>query len=265
MQVDEWAVVVWHDDGQLGVEGVVHLPDGSFVTPERVVVLRVLGVRVTGRGEDLVPRRGVGVGLWDTVGRLHGDREDVAGSSDGHTSAKHHLFTVAVQHALIRIPWRWQCEGDVHLLVGIPAGQADLSHQHGGVEVGDVTRVASEGPQWVQGKGDGHRDIDRARVLQKERGLGAGARLAAGHRAFGRGWLVQAVLESLILWYAEVNLVEAQKEDVPVLSHLWGFDLLDFEEVADGEEGDGHGADADHKDDQWRTIIDVAPQVLQRI
>lgn len=49
------------------------------------------------------------------------------------------------------------------------------------------------------------------------------------------------------------------------LSHLWGFDLLDFEEVADGEEGDGHGADADHKDDQWRTIIDVAPQVLQRI
>lgn len=66
-------------------------------------------------------------------------------------------------------------------------GQADLSHQHGGVEVGDVTRVASEGPQWVQGKGDGHRDIDRARVLQKERGLGAGARLAAGHRAFGRG------------------------------------------------------------------------------
>lgn len=45
--------------------------------------------------------------------------------------------------------------------------------------------------------------------------------------------------------------------DVPVggecpsyLSHLWGFDLLDLKEVADGEEGYGHGADADRKDDQ---------------
>lgn len=49
------------------------------------------------------------------------------------------------------------------------------------------------------------------------------------------------------------------------LSHLWGLDLLDLEEVADGEEGDGHSADADHKDDQRWSVINVAPQILQRI
>lgn len=59
-----------NDDGKLWVECVVHLADGSFVTPERVVVLTVFGIRVTGRGEHLVPGRGVGVRLRDAVWRL---------------------------------------------------------------------------------------------------------------------------------------------------------------------------------------------------
>lgn len=35
---------IWNDDRQLWVECVVHLADGSFVTPEGVVVLTVLGI-----------------------------------------------------------------------------------------------------------------------------------------------------------------------------------------------------------------------------
>lgn len=64
------ATHVWNDDGELGVEGVVHLSDGSFVTPEGVVVLAVFGIRVADRGEDFVPGGGVGVRLRHTVWRL---------------------------------------------------------------------------------------------------------------------------------------------------------------------------------------------------
>lgn len=46
---------------------MVHLADGSFVTPERVVVLTVFGIRVADCGEHLVPGGGVGVRLWHTV------------------------------------------------------------------------------------------------------------------------------------------------------------------------------------------------------
>lgn len=35
---------IWNNDSKLWVEGVVHLADGSFVTPEGVVVLTVLGI-----------------------------------------------------------------------------------------------------------------------------------------------------------------------------------------------------------------------------
>lgn len=49
---------------------MIHFADCSFVTPEGVVVLTVLGVRVTDRGEHLVPGRRVGVRLWDAVRRL---------------------------------------------------------------------------------------------------------------------------------------------------------------------------------------------------
>lgn len=61
------ATHVWNDDGELRVEGVIHLADGSFVTPEGVVVLAVLGVRVADRGEDFIPGGGVGVRLRHTV------------------------------------------------------------------------------------------------------------------------------------------------------------------------------------------------------
>lgn len=65
---------IWDDDGQLWVECVVHFADGSFVTPEGIVVLTVLGVRVADRGEHLVPGGGVGVRLRNAVWRLPVDR-----------------------------------------------------------------------------------------------------------------------------------------------------------------------------------------------
>lgn len=49
------------------------------------------------------------------------------------------------------------------------------------------------------------------------------------------------------------------------LCQLWRPDLLNLEEITDGEEGDGHRTDADHKNDQRGTVVDVAPQVLYRV
>ena len=62
------------DDGELGVERMVQLADGALVAPEGVVVLAVLCVRVARRGEQLVPGRGVGEGLWHAVGWLPAKR-----------------------------------------------------------------------------------------------------------------------------------------------------------------------------------------------
>lgn len=61
---------IWNDDSELRVECMVHLANCSFITPEGVVVLAVLGVRVSDRREQLVPRRGVGVRLRHAVRRL---------------------------------------------------------------------------------------------------------------------------------------------------------------------------------------------------
>lgn len=61
------ATHIWDDDGEFGVQRVVHLPNGSFITPEGVVILAVFGVRVTDCGEDFIPRGGVRVRLWHTV------------------------------------------------------------------------------------------------------------------------------------------------------------------------------------------------------
>lgn len=58
---------IWDDDGQLWVECVVHFADGSFVTPEGIIVLTVLGVWVADRSEHLVPGGGVGVRLRNAV------------------------------------------------------------------------------------------------------------------------------------------------------------------------------------------------------
>lgn len=64
------ATHVWNDDGEFGVQRVVHLPNCSFVTPEGVVILAVFGVRVTDGGEDFIPGGGVGIRLRHTVWRL---------------------------------------------------------------------------------------------------------------------------------------------------------------------------------------------------
>ncbi len=49
------------------------------------------------------------------------------------------------------------------------------------------------------------------------------------------------------------------------LRQLWRLDLLNLEEITNGQEGDGHCTDADHKNDQRWTVVDVASQVLYRI
>lgn len=185
-----------------------------------------------------------------------------------------------------------------------PTRQADLLPQHGGVQVRDVARVPSKRPLGVQSEGNGDRYVDGSRVVQQERDLSAGARLDAGHaHVLRRRGLIPAVLYGFVLRDAEVQLVEAQQERVPVLKggqseragsqrlktnaealapvdvhkaqvcspddahlrQLRRFDLFDLEEVANGQEGDGHGADADHEDDQRWTTGDVAPQVLHRV
>lgn len=58
---------IWNNHGKFWVECVVHFANGSFVTPEGVVVLTVLGIWVADRGEHLVPRCGIGVRLWHAV------------------------------------------------------------------------------------------------------------------------------------------------------------------------------------------------------
>lgn len=52
---------------------------------------------------------------------------------------------------------------------------------------------------------------------------------------------------------------------VPYLCQLWRLDLLNLEEITDGQEGDGHCTDADHENDQGWTVVNVASQVLYRI
>lgn len=81
-----------------------------------------------------------------------------------------------------------------------PTGEADLLSEHGGVQVGDVTRVPAEWTLGVQSEGDGNRDVDGARVVQQEGHLRARTGLAAGHHhALRRGRLVQAMFYRLIL------------------------------------------------------------------
>lgn len=65
---------VWNDDCELGVECVVHFADGSFITPEWVVVLRILGVRISRSGEYFIPGCGIGVRLRNAVWRLPGTK-----------------------------------------------------------------------------------------------------------------------------------------------------------------------------------------------
>lgn len=87
----EIATYIWNDHGEFGVQCVVHLADGSFVTPEGVVVLTVLGVRVSDCGEHLVPRRGIGVRLRHAVRRLPANRS--TGSLADRCSAAVHVKT----------------------------------------------------------------------------------------------------------------------------------------------------------------------------
>lgn len=107
VQVNERTVVIWNGDSELGIQCMIYLPNGTFVTPEWVVVLRVLRVWVSCCGEDLVPGRGITVGLWDTVRWLHCDREDITDCCDGHTGAEDHLLAMAMKNTFIWVPGCW--------------------------------------------------------------------------------------------------------------------------------------------------------------
>lgn len=56
---------------------MVDFSDGALVTPERIVVLSIFCVGISGSCEDLVPECGVAVCVRDTVRRLTtGERRD---------------------------------------------------------------------------------------------------------------------------------------------------------------------------------------------
>lgn len=257
VQVNERAIVIWNDDSELGIQCVIHLPNGTFVTPERVVLLCVLSFWISCCSENLVPGCGIAVGLRDTVRWLHCDWEDITGCCDGHTGAEDHLLTTTMQNTLIWVPGYRQSECDVHLFMGLSASKANLLPKHTGIKVGNIAWVAPKWPQWIQGQCDGHRDVDRPWVLQQGWWLGAGSRLTAGHCALWSDGLVQVVLEGLVFWDAKVKLIESEKKRVPILCHFRWFDFLDLKEVSYSEESDSHSTDADHKNDQRRTVTYV--------
>lgn len=60
-------------------------------------------------------------------------------------------------------------------------------------------------------------------------------------------------------------MVQVKHYKTSYLGHFGRFNLFDLEEISDREEGDGHGADADHKYDQRWTAAYVGLQILQRI
>ena len=61
------------------------------------------------------------------------------------------------------------------------------------------------------------------------------------------------------------SLSERRTENSLYLCHFWWLDLLDFEEIAQGQESYCHGADADHKHHQGGPAADVQLQVLQGV
>lgn len=100
---------------------MVDFPNGTLITPERIVVLSIFRVGISGSCEDLVPERGVAVCVGDTVRWLNSDGEDSGGSCEGHACCEHRLLTVAMEGTVIGVPGSRQGEGDVDLLVGFPA------------------------------------------------------------------------------------------------------------------------------------------------
>lgn len=100
---------------------MIDFSNGPLVTPERVVVLSILCVGISGSREDLVPERGVAVRVRNTVWWLYGDREHARVGCEGHAGCEHHLLAVTMKGTVVRAPSCGQGEGDVYLLVGFPA------------------------------------------------------------------------------------------------------------------------------------------------
>lgn len=59
--------------------------------------------------------------------------------------------------------------------------------------------------------------------------------------------------------------VKNKHEGQTHLCQFWRLDLFYLKKITNGQEGDGHSADADHEDDQRWTVVDVASQVLYRV
>lgn len=100
---------------------MVDFADGALITPERIIVLSIFCVGVSGSCEDLVPECGVAVCVGDTVRWLNSDREDSRGSCEGHAGCEHHLLTVAMEGTVISVPGSRQGKGDVDLFMCFPA------------------------------------------------------------------------------------------------------------------------------------------------
>lgn len=83
--------------------------------------------------------------------------------------------------------------------------------------MGDIAGVAPKRTLGIQGKCDGHRNVDGARILQHKRGLGTRATLATGDGALRCDGLIHAMLQRLVLRDAKVELIEAEEKGVPVL------------------------------------------------
>lgn len=100
---------------------MIDFSNGPLVTPERIVVLRIFCVGISGSCEDLVPQRGVAIRIRNTVWRLYSDGEDIGVGRERHAGCEHHLLTVAMKSTVIRAPSRGQGKGNVYLLMSFPA------------------------------------------------------------------------------------------------------------------------------------------------
>lgn len=244
---------------------MIDFSNGPLITPERIVILSVFCVGIPGSCEDLVPERGVAVRVRNTVRWLYSDREHPGVGREGHAGCEHHLLTVTVKGTVIRAPsWR-QGKGNVYLFVGFLAWKSNLMPYNGRVQMGDIARVPSKGFEWVQGESDCNWDVNWAWILQGLWGLGGHSGLPTGHCAFQSCGVICEMLQCFILWYTQVQIIKPQQKSIPILCHFWWLNLLDFEEVAQGQEGYCHGADTDHKDHQRRPTADVQLQVLQGV
>lgn len=80
---------------------MIDFSNGPLITPERIVILSVFCVGISGSCEDLVPERSIAVSVRNTVWWLYSDREHPRVGCEGHAGSEHHLLTVAMKRTVI--------------------------------------------------------------------------------------------------------------------------------------------------------------------